>query len=103
MVDFLAVQEERQKNKEITPDSNEVVVEEPDSTYLNMPIEQILEAEQAVEPKQEKYVEATKDAVANICQVSCLLPTRLHLSGLWITIHQAGHDLGIVDWVLWFC
>jgi len=65
-----AVQEERQKNKEITPDSNEVVVEEPDSTYLNMPIEQILEAEQAVEPKQEKYVEATKDAVANICQAA---------------------------------
>ena len=72
---MIAVQEERQKNKEVAPDSNEVV-DEPDSTYLNMPIDQILEAEQAVEPKQEKYIEATKDAVANICQVCLYLYMR---------------------------
>lgn len=65
---FPAVQEERQKNKESSaPDSNEN--EEPDSTYLNMPVEQIMQAELAVEPKQEKYIDATSDAVANICQV----------------------------------
>lgn len=66
---LLAVQEERQKNKEA-----EFIAEgdEPDST-MEMPVEQILEAEMLVEPKQEKYVDSTKDAIANICQVSIFL------------------------------
>ena len=62
---ILAVQEERQKNKDV---DNQIDLDEPDST-MDMPIDQILEAEMLVEPKQEKYVDSTSDAVANICQV----------------------------------
>ena len=62
---IIAVQEERQKNKDV---DNQIDLDEPDST-MDMPIDQILEAEMLVEPKQEKYVDSTSDAVANICQV----------------------------------
>jgi len=44
-------------------------------TLLRMPVEELLEAEKAVEPKQDKYIDAETDAVANICQVICVLVT----------------------------
>ncbi|XP_023598424.1 retinoic acid receptor RXR-alpha [Trichechus manatus latirostris] len=50
-----AVQEERQRGK----DRNENEVESTSSANEDMPVEKILEAELAVEPKTETYVEAT--------------------------------------------
>lgn len=49
-----AVQEERQRGK----DRNENEVESTSSANEDMPVEKILEAELAVEPKTETYVEA---------------------------------------------
>lgn len=51
---FIAVQEERQRGK----DRNENEVESTSSANEDMPVEKILEAELAVEPKTETYVEA---------------------------------------------
>jgi hypothetical protein len=48
------VQEERQRGK----DRNESEVESTSSANEDMPVEKILEAELAVEPKTETYVEA---------------------------------------------
>lgn len=50
----VAVQEERQRGK----DRNENEVESTSSANEDMPVERILEAELAVEPKTETYVEA---------------------------------------------
>lgn len=52
--DVAAVQEERQRGK----DRNENEVESTSSANEDMPVEKILEAELAVEPKTEAYVEA---------------------------------------------
>ncbi|XP_059840889.1 retinoic acid receptor RXR-alpha-B-like isoform X1 [Hypanus sabinus] len=66
-----AVQEERQRGKEKS--DNEL---EPSSSVNDdMPVEKILEAELAVEPKTETYVEASpgnssNDPVTNICQAA---------------------------------
>ncbi|XP_069793717.1 retinoic acid receptor RXR-alpha-B-like isoform X2 [Narcine bancroftii] len=66
-----AVQEERQRGKERS--DNEL---EPSSSVNDdMPVEKILEAELAVEPKTETYVEASQgnssnDPVTNICQAA---------------------------------
>ena len=49
-----AVQEERQRGK----DRNESEVESTSGASEDMPVEKILEAELAVEPKTETYVEA---------------------------------------------
>lgn len=49
-----AVQEERQRGK----DRNENEVESTSSANEDMPVEKILEAELAVEPKTETYIEA---------------------------------------------
>ncbi|XP_067846907.1 retinoic acid receptor RXR-gamma-A-like isoform X2 [Heptranchias perlo] len=66
-----AVQEERQRGKEKS--DNEL---EPSSSINDdMPVEKILEAELAVEPKTETYVDASpgnssNDPVTNICQAA---------------------------------
>ncbi|XP_036983539.1 retinoic acid receptor RXR-alpha isoform X1 [Artibeus jamaicensis] len=69
-----AVQEERQRGK----DRNENEVESTSSANEDMPVEKILEAELAVEPKTETYVEANvglnpnspNDPVTNICHAA---------------------------------
>jgi len=68
----VAVQEERQKNRdsEATDESHEP--DTTDTTYMDMPVEQILEAELIVEPKLESFTESSNDAVTDICQVNVL-------------------------------
>uniref|UniRef100_A0A8C9W0J5 Retinoid x receptor, alpha b n=1 Tax=Scleropages formosus TaxID=113540 RepID=A0A8C9W0J5_SCLFO len=64
-----AVQEERQRAK----DRNENEVESTSSANEDMPVEKILEAELAVEPKTETYIEGNlspNDPVTNICQAA---------------------------------
>ncbi|XP_039723543.1 retinoic acid receptor RXR-alpha [Pteropus medius] len=69
-----AVQEERQRGK----DRSEAEAEPASSANEDMPVEKILEAELAVEPKTETYVEANmglnpsspNDPVTNICQAA---------------------------------
>ncbi|MGH0145603.1 UNVERIFIED_CONTAM: hypothetical protein FKN15_006484 [Acipenser sinensis] len=69
-----AVQEERQRGK----DRNENEVESTCSANEDMPVEKILEAELAVEPKTETYIETNlgmpsnspNDPVTNICQAA---------------------------------
>lgn len=69
-----AVQEERQRAKE----RNENEVESTGCANEDMPVEKILEAEQAVEPKTETYIETNlgapsnspNDPVTNICQAA---------------------------------
>ncbi|XP_069097673.1 retinoic acid receptor RXR-alpha isoform X1 [Pleurodeles waltl] len=69
-----AVQEERQRGK----DRNENEVESTSGANEEMPVEKILEAELAVEPKTETYIEANmslnpnspNDPVTNICQAA---------------------------------
>ncbi|XP_066569082.1 retinoic acid receptor RXR-alpha-A isoform X2 [Amia ocellicauda] len=69
-----AVQEERQRSK----DRNENEVESTSSANEDMPVEKILEAELAVEPKTETYIETNlgmpsnspNDPVTNICQAA---------------------------------
>lgn len=62
-----AVQEERQKNR----DSE--IAEADSSTSLVMPLDEILAAELAAEPKIDKFVELGEDAVTQVCQVSPLV------------------------------
>ncbi|XP_045202226.1 retinoic acid receptor RXR-like isoform X1 [Mercenaria mercenaria] len=61
-----AVQEERQRNKE----KGEGEAESTVNANSDMPVEKILEAELAVEPKTDTYIDAQKDAVTNICQAA---------------------------------
>ncbi|KAA0719950.1 Retinoic acid receptor RXR-alpha-A [Triplophysa tibetana] len=69
-----AVQEERQRARE----RNENEVESTSSVNEDMPVEKILEAELAVEPKTETYIETNlampsnspNDPVTNICQAA---------------------------------
>ncbi|XP_073790785.1 retinoic acid receptor RXR-alpha-A isoform X4 [Danio rerio] len=69
-----AVQEERQRAKE----RSENEVESTSSANEDMPVEKILEAELAVEPKTETYIETNvpmpsnspNDPVTNICQAA---------------------------------
>ncbi|XP_056287916.1 retinoic acid receptor RXR-alpha-A isoform X1 [Pseudoliparis swirei] len=69
-----AVQEERQRAKE----RNENEVESTSCANEDMPVEKILEAERAVEPKTETYIETNigapsnspNDPVTNICQAA---------------------------------
>ncbi|XP_074655772.1 retinoic acid receptor RXR-alpha-B-like isoform X2 [Tubulanus polymorphus] len=61
-----AVQEERQRVK----DKGEGEVESTSSANNDMPVERILEAEIAVEPKTDTYVDAQRDPVTNICQAA---------------------------------
>ncbi|XP_064648707.1 retinoic acid receptor RXR-alpha-B-like isoform X2 [Lineus longissimus] len=61
-----AVQEERQRVKE----KGEGEVESTSCANSDMPVEHILEAELAVEPKTDTYIDAQKDAVTNICQAA---------------------------------
>ncbi|XP_050415541.1 retinoic acid receptor RXR isoform X3 [Patella vulgata] len=60
-----AVQEERQRTKEKGEE-----VESTSSVNNDMPVEQILEAELAVEPKIDTYIDTQKDPVTNICQAA---------------------------------
>lgn len=60
------MQEERQRVKE----KGEGEVESTTSANSEMPVERILEAELAVEPKTDTYLDAQKDAVTNICQAA---------------------------------
>ncbi|KAL4219293.1 hypothetical protein ACF0H5_021873 [Mactra antiquata] len=61
-----AVQEERQRNKE----KGEGEAESTVNANSDMPVDKILEAELAVEPKNDTYIDAQKDAVTNICQAA---------------------------------
>lgn len=61
-----AVQEERQRVKE----KGEGEVESTSTANSDMPVEKILEAELAVEPKTDTYIDAQKDTVTNICQAA---------------------------------
>ncbi|XP_013412671.1 retinoic acid receptor RXR isoform X4 [Lingula anatina] len=61
-----AVQEERQRAKE----KGEGEVESTSNANSDMPVEKVLDAEMAVEPSHETYVDAQKDAVTNICQAA---------------------------------
>ncbi|KAK3591445.1 hypothetical protein CHS0354_033442 [Potamilus streckersoni] len=61
-----AVQEERQRTKE----KGEGEVESTSPANSDMPVEKILEAELAVEPQTDTYIDAQKDAVTNICQAA---------------------------------
>lgn len=61
-----AVQEERQRVKE----KGEGEVESTTSANSEMPVERILDAELAVEPKTDTYLDAQKDAVTNICRAA---------------------------------
>ncbi|MBN3320151.1 RXRAA protein, partial [Atractosteus spatula] len=69
-----AVQEERQRSK----DRNENEVESTSSANEDMPVEKILDAELAVEPKTDTYIETNlgmpsnspNDPVTNICQAA---------------------------------
>lgn len=63
---FSAVQEERQRSKE----KGEGEVESTSCANNEMPVERILEAELAIEPKTDTYVDAQKDPVTNICQAA---------------------------------
>lgn len=56
-----AVQEERQRAKE----KNENEVESTSCASEDMPVEKILEAEQAVEPKTETYIETNLSVPSN--------------------------------------
>lgn len=56
-----AVQEERQRAK----DKNENEVESTSCANEDMPVEKILEAEQAVEPKTETYIETNLGVPSN--------------------------------------
>ncbi|XP_046543422.1 retinoic acid receptor RXR-like isoform X1 [Haliotis rubra] len=60
-----AVQEERQRVKEKGEE-----VESTSGANNDMPTEQILEAELAVEPKIDTYIDTQKDPVTNICQAA---------------------------------
>nr|AYJ00407.1 retinoid X receptor [Parafossarulus striatulus] len=60
-----AVQEERQRVKEKGDE-----VESTSGANSDMPVEQIMEAELAVEPKMENYIDTQKDPVTNICQAA---------------------------------
>ncbi|GFS00628.1 retinoic acid receptor RXR [Elysia marginata] len=60
-----AVQEERQRVKEKGEE-----VESTSGANNDMPVEQILEAEQAVDPKIENYIDTQRDPVVNICQAA---------------------------------
>lgn len=64
-----AVQEERQRGK----DRNENEVESTSSANEDMPVEKILEAELAVEPKTETYVEANMGLNPNSVSAACAL------------------------------
>ncbi|XP_064615940.1 retinoic acid receptor RXR-like isoform X2 [Liolophura sinensis] len=61
-----AVQEERQRTKE----KMEGEVESTSSANNDMPTERVLEAELAVEPKTDTYIDTQKDPVTNICQAA---------------------------------
>nr|BAJ76723.1 retinoid X receptor isoform 2 [Reishia clavigera] len=61
-----AVQEERQRVKE----KGDGEVESTSGANSDMPVEQILEAEIAVEPKIDTYIDAQKEPVTNICQAA---------------------------------
>src|SRR5688572_30572362 len=62
----LAVQEERQRAREKCESELE------NSTFANneMPVEEILQAELAVDPQMESYLDAEEDPVSSICQAA---------------------------------
>ncbi|XP_077986042.1 retinoic acid receptor RXR-alpha-B-like isoform X2 [Glandiceps talaboti] len=62
-----AVQEERQRKDKAGGDGE---VESTSSANNDMPVEKILEAELAVEPKTDTYVDTPNDPVTNICQAA---------------------------------
>lgn len=65
-----AVQEERQRAK----DRNENEVESSSSANEDMPVEKILEAELAVEPKTETYIETNLGVPSNSVSKQLLWP-----------------------------
>lgn len=61
-----AVQEERQRVKE----KGEGEVESTSSANSEMPVEKILDAEMAIDPKNDTYVDVQKEPMVNICQAA---------------------------------
>lgn len=90
-----AVQEERQRAKE----KNENEVESTSCANEDMPVEKILEAEQAVEPKTETYIETNLGVPSNsVSWYFCtFLGKRSHTvsscnkSPLCVHVHAHGH------------
>ncbi|XP_071948191.1 retinoic acid receptor RXR-alpha-B-like isoform X4 [Antedon mediterranea] len=62
-----AVQEERQRKDKCSGDGE---VESTSGSNNDMPVEKILEAEMAVEPNTDTYVDTQNDPVTNICQAA---------------------------------
>ncbi|KAF6016827.1 RXRA [Bugula neritina] len=62
--------EERQKNRDSEAADESHEPDTTDTTYMDMPVEQILEAELIVEPKLESFTESSNDAVTDICQAA---------------------------------
>ncbi|XP_033116697.1 retinoic acid receptor RXR-alpha-B-like isoform X3 [Anneissia japonica] len=62
-----AVQEERQRKDKCSGDGE---VESTSGSNNDMPVEKILEAELAVEPNTDTYVDTQNDPVTNICQAA---------------------------------
>lgn len=85
---FPAVQEERQRGK----DRNENEVESTSSANEDMPVEKILEAELAVEPKTETYIEAnmglTPSSVRHLCPLGPIPHTGLGEHSVGVTPAQ---------------
>ena len=93
-----AVQEERQRAK----DKNENEVESTSCANEDMPVEKILEAEQAVEPKTETYIETNLGVPSNSVSLH-FLPNTLILQQVitlclwlcpWTHIHTHIHTAG---------
>lgn len=87
-----AVQEERQRGK----DRNENEVESTSSANEDMPVEKILEAELAVEPKTETYIDANMGLTPS--SVRHLSPCPQSYPG---HSGQKGWLMGQQDWPSW--
>lgn len=88
-----AVQEERQRAKE----RNENEVESTSCANEDMPVEKILEAEQAVEPKTETYIETNLGVPSNSVSWYFYTLANAHImslcnkSSLCVHVHAHGH------------
>ena len=65
---FVAVQEERQRGK----DKGEGEVESTSSANSEMPVEQIIDAELSVEPKNCTYIDAQVCVCVRVCVCVCV-------------------------------
>lgn len=82
-----AVQEERQRAK----DRNENEVESTSCANEDMPVEKILEAEQAVEPKTETYIETNLGVPSNSVSCCCFFYIHSYTHILCHSVHAHTH------------